>query len=131
MKDDKFILKTIADCLVAGLISVGVFQSPTFAIESLSGYAVLIGLVLLTLLLMTIYALKFHQEKAITGLFIALIVSMAEIFAIGYALGESFNMIAAVWFITIPSILIFDKILGWFFIDKRLLWVYTYNKGQY
>ena len=112
MKDDKFILKTIADCLVAGLISVGVFQSPTFAIESLSGYAVLIGLVLLTFLLMTIYALKFRQEKAITGLFIALVVSMAEIFAIGYALGESFNMIAVVWFITIPSILIFDKILG-------------------
>ena len=112
MQDDKFILKTIADCLVAGLISVGVFQSPTFAIESLSGYAVLIGLVLLTLLLMTIYALKFRQEKAITGLFIALIVSMAEIFAIGYALGESFKMIAVVWFITIPSILIFDKILG-------------------
>ena len=112
MRDNKFILKTIADCLVAGLISVGVFQSPTFAIESLSGYAVLIGLVLLTFFLMTIYALKFNQEQAIKGLFIALIVSMIEIFAIGYALGESFNMIAAVWFITIPSILIFDKILG-------------------
>ena len=112
MEDNKFVLKTIADCLVAGLISVGVFQSPTFAIESLSGYAVLIGLILLTLLLMTIYALKFRQEKAIKGLFIAIMVSMAEIFAIGYALGKSFDMIAAVWFITIPSILIFDKILG-------------------
>jgi len=112
MKEDRFILKTVADCLVAGLISVGVFQSPTFAIESLSGYAVLIGLILLTLLLMTIYALRFRQEKAITGLFIALIVSMAEISAIGLALGKSFDMIAAVWFITIPSILIFDKILG-------------------
>ena len=63
MKNSRFILKTIADCLVAGLISVGVFQSPTFAIESLSGYAVLIGTVLLTLFLMTIYALKFHEKK--------------------------------------------------------------------
>ena len=112
MRDDKFILKTIADCLVAGLISVGVFQSPTFAIESLSGYAVLIGLVLLTLLLMTIYALKFHQKKAITGLLIALGVSMLEVFAIGFALGKSFDLIVVVWFIIIPSVLIFDKILG-------------------
>ena len=112
MKDDKFILKTVADCLVAGLISVGVFQSPTFAIDSSSGYAVLISLVLLTFLLMAIYALKFRQQKAIKGLFIAFIVSMAEIFAIGCALGESFDMIVVVWFITIPSILIFDKILG-------------------
>ena len=112
MKNKKFILKTIADCLVAGLISVGVFQSPTFAIESLSGYAVLIGTVLLTLFLMTIYALKFHQKKAVTGLSIALVVSMAEIYAIGLALGKSFDIIAVVWFITIPSILIFDKILG-------------------
>ena len=88
MKNKKFILKTIADCLVAGLISVGVFQSPTFAIESLSGYAVLIGTVLLTLFLMTIYALKFHQKKAVTGLSIALVVSMAEIYAIGLALGK-------------------------------------------
>ncbi len=46
MKNYKFILKTISDCLVAGLISVGVFQSPTFAIESLNGYAVLISLIL-------------------------------------------------------------------------------------
>ena len=85
MKRNQFILKTIADCLVAGLISVGVFQSPTFAIESSGGYAVLIGLVLLTLFLMTIYTLRFRRKEAITGLFIALVVSLAEIFAIGYA----------------------------------------------
>lgn len=112
MKNYKFILKTISDCLVAGLISVGVFQSPTFAIESLNGYAVLISLVLLTLLLMTIYALKFNHKEAIIGLFIALIVSVAEVYAIGYALGKSLDMIAVVWFITVPSVLIFDKILG-------------------
>jgi len=112
MTDSKFILKTIADCLVAGLISVGVFQSPTFAIESLSGYVVLAGLVFLTLLLMTIYALRFRQEKAIAGLLIALIVSIIEVGSIGYALGRSLDMMAVVWFITIPSVLIFDKILG-------------------
>ena len=111
MINDKFTLKTIADCLVAGLISVGVFQSPTFAIESLSGYAVLIGLILLTLFLMTIYALKFHKKKTVKGLLIALIVSMVEILAIGLALGKSLDMIAVVWFITVPSVLIFDKIL--------------------
>ena len=112
IKDQKFFLKTVADCLVAGLISVGVFQSPTFAIESISGYAVLIGMVLLTLFLMTIYALKFKQKKAVTGLSIALVVSMIEVCAIGWALGRAFDMIIVVWFITIPSILIFDKILG-------------------
>ena len=112
MKDNQFVLKTITDCLVAGLISVGVFQSPTFAIERMGAYALLIGLVLLTFLLMAIYALQYHQKKSVTGLFIALVVSMVEIFAIGTALGKNFEMIAVVWFITIPSVLIFDKILG-------------------
>ena len=112
MKKDQFILKTVADCLVAGLISIGVFQSPTFAIEKTSAYALLIGLVLLIFFLMAIYALRYHQQKAVTGLFIALAISMIEIFAIGTALGKTIDMIAVVWFITIPSVLIFDKILG-------------------
>ena len=61
---------------------------------------------------MTIYALKFKQKKAVTGLFIALVVSMIGVSDIGWALGRSFEIIVVVWFITIPSILIFDKILG-------------------
>ena len=112
MQKDQFILKTVADCLVAGLISIGVFQSPTFAIEKASAYSLLIGLVLLIFFLMTVYALRYHQKKAVTGLFIALVISMIEIFAIGTALGKNIDIIAVVWFITIPSVLIFDKILG-------------------
>jgi hypothetical protein len=113
--NDRFILKTIADCLVAGLISVGVFQSPTFAIKSFSAYATLIGLVLLVLFLIVIYALRSgeaSQERAILGLFIALSVSIVEVFLIGFTLGYGLDIIAVVWFITIPSVIIFDKILG-------------------
>lgn len=83
MSKSKFILKTIADCSIAGLISIGAFQSPTFIIESLTGYVVLVLLLFTILFVMSTYAL-----------------------------GKNIEMITVVWFITIPSIIIFDKILG-------------------
>ena len=112
MLKNKFVLKTIADCSIAGLISIGAFQSPTFIIGSLTGYVILALLLFTILFVMATYALRYKDRKAIIGLSLALGLSIIEVSIIGYALGKSIEMITVVWFITIPSIIIFDKILG-------------------
>ena len=110
--DQKFILKTLADCSIAGLVSIGIFQSPTFTVQSWTGYLILMATLLIVVFLAATYALRFHQQNAILGLTIALIVSALETFIIGYGLGHSISIITIVWFATIPSVIIFDKILG-------------------
>ena len=112
MLKNKFILKTIADCSIAGLISIGAFQSPTFLIESLTGYLILVLLLFTIIFVMATYALRYREKQAIIGLSLALGLSIIEVSLIGYALGKNIEMIIVVWFITIPSIIIFDKILG-------------------
>ncbi len=112
MVDFKFIIKTIADCLLAGLISIGVFQTIISLPSDSRIYDIVTGFFFLFLILMIIYSWKFREKKDLISLVIASIVSMVEIFFIGAALGKSFDMILLVWYITIPSIMVFDKNLG-------------------
>lgn len=108
----KFVIKTIADCLLAGLISVGIFQSIIAIPESMESYSILAVFFIIFCALMVFYSWKFKKEEELVSLIIASVVSIVEVFFIGIALERSLDMIFLVWFITVPSVFVFDKTLG-------------------
>lgn len=109
----KFLFKTVIDCLIAGLFSIGVYQSPTYVINSLGGYFFLSFLLCSIVALMIIYSKIFgNKEKIFKGILIIVVISGIEITLIGLALNYKFDMILTVWFIIIPSVIIFDRLLN-------------------
>ena len=108
----KFIIKTIADCLLAGLLSVGIFQTILFVPSNMGSYNVLTIFFLIFFGLMLFYAWRFKKREELASLIIVSSVSMIEVFSIGVTLGKSLDTIFLVWFITVPSVFVFDKTLG-------------------
>ncbi|MGQ4874604.1 MAG: hypothetical protein ACP6IY_11100 [Promethearchaeia archaeon] len=109
----KFLFKTVIDCLIAGLFSIGVYQSPTYVINSFGGYFFLSFLLCSIVALMIIYSKIFgSKEKIFKGILIIVVISVIETTLIGLALNYKFDMILTVWFITIPSVIIFDRLLN-------------------
>jgi hypothetical protein len=106
------LLKTAIDTLVASLISIGVFQSPTFVIESLFGYTAIFMILLFVVVLIVVYATMYGDRRYAYNIFVILIISFIEVLWIGYALEKPIEMILVVFLITTPSVLVFDRLLG-------------------
>ena len=112
MSIKKRILKTIIDVLIGGLISLGVFQSPTFVIENGFSYIPLILLIVVIVILMRVYSKEKGMEFQTIDLLISVVVSMIEIFIIGVSIGYEVDVIIIVWFIILPTVIVFDKLMG-------------------
>jgi len=108
----KLMLKTSIDSIIGGLLSVGIFQSPTFLINSLTGYMVILGFVVLLIILLYVYAIQYNRRIDFYTASMVLIISVVEVFLIGLALGQSIDLIIVVILIVLPSMLIFDKLMG-------------------
>lgn len=112
MKNKKFLFKTAIDALIAGLISIGVFHSPTLVSEMRVAYFGIVAVMMTVLILMIIYIDKYKKEVMLKGVLFALGVSFIEIMVIGFILGATIDMIIIVFSIVFPSVIIFDKLLG-------------------
>jgi len=109
---NKILLKTSIDSIVGGLLSVGIFQSPTLEIETISGYLVIIGFLVLLIILLYIYALRYNNLSDFYTSSIVITISIIEVYIIGMALNQSLEIIGVVILIVLPSMLIFDKLMG-------------------
>jgi len=108
-----YILKTTADVLIAGLVCLEPLQQELSKIPSVLGYYIIIGILLIIIMLMYTYTTKKKGRALLTlGLGIALIISAVEIFLIGVFLEKEWEMIVLAWFIALPTVIIFDKLLG-------------------
>lgn len=111
MNVKRLLVKTLIDVLIAGMISIGIFQSPTFIIQNIFAYVPLIGIVIIIVILMRIYAGEEGTDESIFRLSIAIVVSIIEVFIIGLSLGKEIELIIVVWFITLPSVIVFDNLM--------------------
>lgn len=108
----RYVLKTSIDVLVGGLISIGIFQSPTFILTSGTSYIGLLLLLLLIFALMLFYSIDKDKFKITMSLILMIGLSFLEVILIGILLNESIELILVVWFIVIPSVILFDNLLN-------------------
>ena len=112
VRTTRFIIKTIIDVLIAGLLCIATYQENYIVIPTIEGYFVVIG-ILLTIVVLIFYISKRGGKKNLTlGLVIALIISIIEVSLIGISFGQPLESIILAWFVTLPAVIIFDKLLG-------------------
>jgi hypothetical protein len=109
---EKFVFKTIIDGLIAGLIAIGIFLGRPANIKPIESYYIILGLLFVIFGFIFIYYVKYGMTESIIGLIVILFVAIIEVSIIGYAFQESTMSILIAILIVLPSVIIFDKLLG-------------------
>lgn len=109
---NKFIFKTIVDALIGSVLSLGVFQTPTFLFDELIEWIGLVTILSFVIILMISYAVVYGSIHSVYGIGIVIAVSLLEVMLIGLVLGYGWDMILVVFLIVTPSVIVFDKLLG-------------------
>ena len=103
-------LKTVLITIIASFMCFELLGDVDLVLDTLQGYVIMGVLLMSVLVLLALYCARYGADMTMYSFILMLIVSGVVVFMVGFAFQVPLNNIIIAYFVSLPSILILDKL---------------------